>query len=76
MTYAKVMTLREEARRITKLADTLERQDIDLNARFIVVETIQDGRPRASGPLTWNEAEEACRNHLNRMICDYGELLP
>ena len=45
------------------------------NPAFAIVEQIQDGRPRVTGPLDWAQAEHAAKGY-NRTICDFGGLLP
>lgn len=56
-----------------KMGDTL--RSGAARYQYAIVEQIQDGRPRVTGPLTWDEAEAAAA-HPNRFICDFGGLLP
>ena len=70
--------LRKRAKALEDEAWSIERAEIDSHERFMVFEAIQDGRPRVSGPFTWEKAEEAVRSGPRgvRVICDYGGLLP
>ena len=69
-------TLRQRAKHLLDEAYKLEGNALKGHERFIVVESIQDGRPRASGPFTWDEAVAASKGWPGRYICDYGGLLP
>lgn len=68
--------LRAEARDLEARAWEIEAAAVSDTDRFVVVETIQDGRPRASGPMTFEQAQQACKYNRNLTICDYGALLP
>lgn len=68
--------LREQARGLINQAYQLERAEVRSHERFMIVEQIQDGRPRVSGPFTWDEAYKVVRENPNRTICDFGALLP
>ena len=68
--------LRRDAARIINEANEIEGREAGAKSRFIVVEVIQDGRARASGPFTWDEAEKIASASPNRTICDYGLVLP
>ena len=77
--YADTPTgLRERANALETQAWEIERAELSGQERFMVVEPIQDGRPRASGPFTWDEAERLVREFPTgaRYICDYGAPLP
>lgn len=69
--------LRKQAKALEDQAWEMDRAEIRSHERFMVGENIQDeGRPRVSGPFTWDEAAKAVRDHPNRFICDYVSLLP
>ena len=68
--------LRAEAKGLIDLAWEIDAAATEDSRQFIVVETIQDGRPMASGPMTFDQARLACQRNPNLTICDYGALLP
>ncbi len=72
----RIAELRKQAILLNTEANELEAREIKDDELFIVVENIQDGRPRASGPFTWEVASRAVVSGNNRYICDYGGLLP
>ncbi len=74
--YKRIADLRVQAKRLENEAADLERETVDTQGCFMVIERIQDGRPRCSGPMAWDEAVEASNAGHNRYIADYGPLLP
>ena len=67
---------RAQAKALEKKAWELDRAEARKGKRYMVIEVIQDDRPRVSGPFTWDEAAKLCRDFPNRTICDYGSPLP
>lgn len=68
--------LRSKASELERRANSIEAERISIDAKFIVVENMQDGRPRASGPFTFDDASKIVSLSRKRFICDYGPLLP
>jgi len=70
--------LRTQAKALEDEAWEMDRKEARKDKSYMVGENIQDGRPRVSGPYTWDEAAEVCRAVPKgvRFICDYGLPLP
>ena len=71
--------LRAKAKDLEDEAWEMDRDEARKDKSYMVGENIQDeGRPRVSGPYTWDEAAEVCRAAPKgvRFICDYGVPLP
>ncbi len=70
--------LREQAKALEDQAWEMDRKEARKTKSYMVGENIQDGRPRVSGPFTWDEAAKFVRAAPKgaRFICDYGAPLP
>ncbi len=70
--------LRSQAKTLEDEAWEMDRAEARKDKSYMVAENIQDGRPRVSGPYTWDEAAEICRSRPKGVmfICDYGAPLP